>query len=98
MKKVYVNARGDRHLAPEGFSWTILFFGFWVPLLRKDWKWALILFVLSAAVVSFSFPWLADGYHFRIGIPSALVHLYFAFTYNRHYQKELVRQGYFLEE
>lgn len=97
MKKVYANARGEQRLAPEGFSWTVLFFGFLVPLLRKDWKWALILFLLAVANMSFSFPWLAEGHHFRLGIPSLLVHLYFAFTYNHHYQKELVRQGYFPE-
>jgi hypothetical protein len=32
---------------PIGFSWTHFFFGFLVPLLRGDMKWAAISFVAS---------------------------------------------------
>ena len=32
---------------PLGFSWTYFFFGFMVPLLRGDWKWAGISFAIN---------------------------------------------------
>ena len=39
-----------------GFSWTTLFFGLFVPLVRGDIKWAAIMFVL--AFLSFGLSWL----------------------------------------
>ena len=33
--------------APVGFSWTVLFFGFFPPLFRGDWKWGVIMFLLA---------------------------------------------------
>lgn len=33
--------------APVGFSWTVFFFGFFPPLFRGDWKWGIIMFLLT---------------------------------------------------
>ncbi len=37
-----------------GFSWTTLFFGIFVPLLRGDGKWAAIMFVLAFITIGIS--------------------------------------------
>lgn len=42
--------RNDIKEAPVGFSWTVLFFGFFPTLFRSDWKWFLI--ILAAALLT----------------------------------------------
>jgi len=44
---------GTIRKAPVGFSWTLLLWGGFVPLLRKDWKGLLIvlgLFVITSGI------------------------------------------------
>lgn len=44
---------GTVRQAPVGFSWTLLLWGVFVPLLRKDWKGLLIIlgvFVLTSGI------------------------------------------------
>jgi hypothetical protein len=40
--------------APVGFSWTALFFGCWVPLLRGDWKYFFIMLVAAMFTIGLS--------------------------------------------
>jgi hypothetical protein len=36
---------GQMREAPVGFAWTVLFFGFFPPMFRGDWKYCLIMFL-----------------------------------------------------
>ena len=45
---------GQVKLGRVGFSWTVFFFGFFVPLIRGDWKWALIMFLVGSATLGLS--------------------------------------------
>ncbi len=66
-----------------GFSWTTFFFGFIVPLVRGDIKWALIMIAISVVVGSFTF-----------GIGTLVSGIIFSFVYNKIYIKELLEKGY----
>jgi len=56
MTIVFKNNLGAVKNVKFGFSWTMFFFGFWVPVIRGDWKWAGISFLLS--FLTFGISWL----------------------------------------
>lgn len=66
-----------------GFSWTFFFFGFFVPLFRKDFMSALGYFVISC-VVSF----------FTYGTGCFVLNIIVAFAYNKYYTENLIKQGF----
>lgn len=66
-----------------GFSWTFFFFGLFVPLIRGDLKWFLIMLALQSLAGFFTF-----------GVGAFVVSLIFAFKYNELYIKELLEKGY----
>ena len=47
MKRMMKNEVGQIKVVKEGFSWTMLFFGIFVPLYRGDWKWFLIILIAN---------------------------------------------------
>ena len=61
-----------------GFSWTYLFFGFWVPLFRGHFPMAGIHLVISLVSV------------FMFGIPQIVL----AFFFNKFYTLRLIEDGY----
>ncbi|MGL4997985.1 MAG: hypothetical protein ACRC5T_03205 [Cetobacterium sp.] len=67
-----------------GFSWTSFFFGFFVPLFRKDWVTAGVMFLLTMAV----------GF-FTAGFGSLIWSVLLGFGYNKYYTKNLIeKEGY----
>lgn len=74
--------------AKVGFSWTTFFFGWWVPLIRADWKWFLIQFVVTVIANCFTY---ACGFGTTGGLVVSFV---FSFIYNDLYIQELLEKGY----
>ena len=66
-----------------GFSWTMFFFGVFVPLFRGDWKWFLIILGIDLALT------ITD-----LTFVMPLLMLALAFFYNRLYAKDLHDRGY----
>lgn len=54
---------GAQKEAPVGFSWTSFFFGFFVPLFRSDWKWAIIMLLLAIITFGISMIYFCFAYN-----------------------------------
>lgn len=74
---------GVQKNVPQGFSWSTLFFGFFVPLFRGDLKWAAIM--LAVGVL---------GAVFTLWIGTIIGWIVFACIYNRKYEEDLRLQGW----
>lgn len=81
-----VNMSGQLRNAPQGFCWTILLFGIFVPLFRKDFAAAGAIFVLGI----FSFLLFDEGGIIAIWC----IDIFLAFKYNELYTKKLLKDGY----
>jgi hypothetical protein len=44
---IYLTNGNEVKKVPVGFSWTMFFWGFFVPLIRADWLWAIAMFILA---------------------------------------------------
>ena len=101
---------GARRSVPHvGFSWTTLFLGPLVPLFRGDWKWALIMYLVSQIVMSAALLLsiaIADAFSatgsfvkpttalVAVGIGLLVTQPVFAAIYNRRYYADLVNDGF----
>ncbi|MDO4987477.1 MAG: hypothetical protein Q4E17_00380 [Synergistes sp.] len=75
-----------------GFSWTVLFFGFFAPFFRRDIKWGAIMFVATIGVI-----WLTVELHLPVDMQPFCLYIaqiLFSFIYNNIYIKELLAKGY----
>ncbi len=93
-----------------GFSWTTLFFGFLVPIIRGDVRWAIVMFIslccyffLVGAIIDGMFPdidKIPDDDLIVIFLVVFLcniiniVNIIIAFVYNKHYTAKLLEDGY----
>lgn len=77
------NRNGVVKKAPQGFSWTVFFFGLFVPLFRKDWKFFLIMFALNLVIGAITY-----------GLGAFIVNLIVAIKYNEWYLEGLQNEGY----
>ena len=90
--------------APIGFSWTVLFFGFFPPLFRGDLKNALILFYLglliylSDYVRADSTPIITEEITTPIIIIAFVIQLFYVFKYNKMFMKRLISQGFLVKQ
>ena len=73
---------------PTGFSFTTFFFGFFVPLFRKDFKWAAIMLGASIA-----YGVLLEELNISAGSGIAIPKV-FGFYYNEQYIKDALEKGY----
>ena len=83
MKISLINKEGHIIEVKLGFSWTTLFFGIFPALLRKDFKWAVIMLGISITINLFIY-----------GLGASLTSAVFAFIYNKIYIKQLLANGY----
>ena len=68
--------------AKAGFSWTTLFFGFFVALIRGDLKWAAIMFIINAVTIAI------------LGPIGPILWIIWGIAYNKIYIKDLYEKGY----
>lgn len=81
--RVELEKEGAIKISYVGFSWTILFFGFFVPIFRGDFKWFLIMLVSEIVLGAPT-----------VGIGAGLIHLVFSLIYNKIYTQNLLEAGY----
>ena len=92
-----------------GFSWLTLFFSWIVAICRKDWKWAVIMFLVPK-VIGFLLGFAISLFMAFLGIPQEAIDIvvagvywlmvslplgiYFGYVYNKKYTEKLLAEGF----
>jgi len=77
------NEYGNIKECKIGFSWTVFFFGFFVPFVRGDFKWGVIMLLADVITAIFTF-----------GIGTVFINFCFCLFYNKTYINDLLSKGY----
>ncbi len=93
-----------------GFSWTTLFFNFWVPVIRGDARWTIVMFislfcyfVVVGTIIDGMFPdtdidKIPDdelvGIFLIIFLGYIIINIIIASIYNKQYTTRLLESGY----
>ena len=80
-----------------GFSWTSLFFHFFVPIFRADLKWFLIFifpFIFATLGTSLDLDFDNNFIALIFVLPVYISRFVFPFIYNKFYTKDLLKKGY----
>lgn len=67
-----------------GFSWTVFFFGAFVPLIRGRYLDALVMFIVALIVAYFS-----------NGLGNLFLGIILGFFYNKYATEQMLKEGYY---
>lgn len=82
-QEVILKKDGQVKMGYVGISWTVLFFGFFVPIFRKDYMVALGIFFISILLGAVT-----------TGLGSIVFNIIIGFVYNKFYTTNLIKKGY----
>jgi len=85
---------GTRRSFPKGFSWTVLFLGFWVPIFRRDPRHTVLFLVFYGCFAILAQVLRTDLSRAMLLYSYLAAVCYIAWNYNRWYAAQLRREGY----
>jgi hypothetical protein len=83
---------------PVGFSVTCMFFGPFVPLLRGNWKWAIMSILYLGLGVALMINFVKNPLFPLLMIPFNIFWFLFQCYYNRFYVEDLMEKGFQMKE
>ena len=83
-KQVILERDGIAKPSYVGFSWTVFFFGAFVPLIRGRYLDALVMFIVALIVAYFS-----------NGLGNLFLGIILGFFYNKYATEQMLKEGYY---
>jgi hypothetical protein len=85
---------GKRKSFPKGFSWTVFFFGFWVPIFRRDPRHTVLFLIFYGSGAGLLLALQTEPLREMLFYGYLAAACYVAWNYNRWYAAQLRREGY----